>query len=91
MFPFRAQNQIRWVTFGITRLAAKGPAPTVSAVCVVSEVRAGRQGGRVFRMMALAVDGDMRGQGLASGAMARVEAYLLLGAGSRWRLTWLRA
>ena len=41
------------------RLTAGDPAPTVSAVCVESEVRVGRQGGRVFRMMALAVDGEI--------------------------------
>jgi GNAT superfamily N-acetyltransferase len=67
----------------LIRLTAGDPAPIVSAVCVVSEVRAGRHGGRVFRRMALAVDGEMRGQGLASEAMARVKAYLLLEAGPR--------
>ena len=71
---------------GIIRLTAGDPAPVVSAVCVVSEVRAGRQGVRVFRMIALTVDGVMRGQGLASGAMARMKAYLLLGAGPRFEM-----
>ena len=65
---------------------AGDPAPTVFAVCVVSDVRAGRQSGRVFRMMALTVDGDMRGQGLATEAMARVKAYLLLEAGPRFEM-----
>ena len=48
---------------GLVRLAAGDLAPTVSAVCVASEARPRR--GRVFRMVALAVDGEMRGQGLA--------------------------
>ena len=71
---------------GITRLSAGDPVPTVSAVCVVSEARAGRQGVRVFRMMALAVDEGMRGQGLASEAMARMQASLLLEAGPRFEM-----
>ena len=71
---------------GIIRLTAGDPAPTVSAVCVVSEVRAARQGVRVFRMMALTVDEGMRGQGLASGAIARMQAYLLLEAGPRFEM-----
>ena len=49
---------------GLVRLSAGAVAPVVSAVCVVSEARPKR--GRVFRMMALAVDEGMRGQGLAS-------------------------
>ena len=64
---------------GIIRLTAGDPAPTVSAVCVVSEARAGRQGVRVFRMMALAVDGGMRGQGLASGGNGEDEGILAAG------------
>ena len=59
-------------------------APVVSAVCVVSEARPRR--GRVFRMMALAVDGRVRGQGLATEAMARMKAELLLVAGPRFEL-----
>ena len=58
--------------------------PVVSAVCVVSEGRSRR--GRVFRMMALAVDGAMRGQGLATEAMTRMKAELLLVAGPRYEL-----
>ncbi len=54
------------------------------AVCVVSEVRP--TGVRVFRMMALAVDGKMRGQGLATGAIARMQAYLLLEAGPKFEM-----
>jgi hypothetical protein len=37
----------------------------------------------VFRMMALAVDGKMRWQRLATGAIARLKAELLLVAGPR--------
>ena len=71
---------------GIIRLTAGDPAPTVSAVCVVSEVRAARQGVRVFRMMALTVDELVRGQGLAMEVMARMKAELLLVAGPRYEL-----
>ena len=71
---------------GIIRLSAGDPVPTVSAVCVVSEARAGRQGVRVFRMMALTVDELVRGQGLAMEAMARMKAELLLVAGPRFEL-----
>ena len=53
-------------------------------MCVVSEARPRR--GRLFRMMALAMDGEMRGQGLATEAMARVKAELLLVAGPRFEL-----
>ena len=59
-------------------------APVVFAVCVVSEARPRR--GRLFRMMTLAVDGKMRGQRLATGAMARLKAALLLVAGPRFEL-----
>ena len=59
-------------------------APTVSAACVASEVRPKR--GRTFRMMALAVGGEMRGQGLATGAMRRLKEELLLVAGPRFGL-----
>jgi hypothetical protein len=45
-------------------LTAGDLTPAVFAVCVVSEARPER--GRVFRMMALAVDGEMGGQGLAT-------------------------
>jgi hypothetical protein len=69
---------------GLVRMAAGGPVPAVSAVCVVSEGRPSR--GRVFRMMALAVDGRTRGQGLATEAMARMKAELLLVAGPRFEL-----
>ena len=40
----------------------------------------------MFRMMALAVDGVVRGQGLATEAMARMKAELLLVAGPRFEL-----
>ena len=53
-------------------------------MCVVSEARPRR--GRVFRMMALAVDGRVRGQGLAMEAMARMKAELLLVAGPRFEM-----
>ena len=43
---------------GLIRLTAGDLAPTVSAVCVVSGARPRR--GRVFRVMALAVGGEMR-------------------------------
>ena len=43
---------------GLVRMVAGDLAPAVSAVCVVSEARPRR--GRVFRMMALAVDGKVR-------------------------------
>ena len=59
-------------------------APPVSAVCVVSEARPRR--GRVIRMMALAVDGVVRGQGLATEAMARMKAELVVVAGPRFEL-----
>ena len=59
-------------------------APAVSAVCVVSEARPRRD--RVFRMMAMAVDGVVRGQGLATKAMARMKAEPLLVAGPRFEL-----
>ena len=68
---------------GLIRLAAGDLAPIVSAVCVVSEARPRR--GRVFRMMALAVDGKMGGQRLATGAIARLWAELLLVVGPRFR------
>ena len=66
---------------GLVRLVAGDLSPVVSAVCVVSEARPRR--GRVFRMMALAVDGMMRGQGLATEA----EAY---GHGGLRLLGWKR-
>ena len=44
---------------GLVRMIAGGLAPVVSAVCVVTEARPRR--GKVFRMMALAVDGRVRG------------------------------
>ena len=69
---------------GLIRLTAGDLTPTVSAACVVSEGRPRR--GRVFRMMALAVDGVVRGQGLATEAMARMKAELLLVAGPRFEL-----
>jgi hypothetical protein len=69
---------------GLVRLVAGDLSPAVSAVCVVSEARPRR--GRVFRMMALAVDGMMRGQGLATEALARGGAKLLLVAGPRFEL-----
>ena len=59
---------------GLIRLTAGDLTPTVSAACVVSEGRPKR--GRMFRMMALAVDELVRGQGLASEAMARMKAEL---------------
>ena len=61
---------------GLIRLTAGNLAP---AVCVVSEARAKR--GRMFRMMALAVGGEMRGQGLATGAIRRLKEELSLVAG----------
>ena len=60
---------------GLIRLTAGVLTPTVSAARVVSEARARR--GRMFRMMALAVDGEMRGQGLATGAIRRLKGELL--------------
>ena len=69
---------------GLVRMVAGDLAPAVSAVCVVSEARPRR--GRVFRMMALAVDGRVRGQGLATEAMARMKAELLLVAGPRFEM-----
>ena len=69
---------------GLIRLTAGDLAPTVSAACVVSEARPKR--GRTFRMMALAVDGEMRGQGLATEAMRRLKEKLLLVAGPRFGL-----
>ena len=69
---------------GLIRPTAGDLAPTVSAACVVSEVRP--KGGRTFRMMALAVDGEMRGQGLATEAMGRLKEKLLLVAGPRFGL-----
>ena len=68
----------------MVRLTAGGLAPVVSAACVVSEARARR--GRMFRMMALAVDGEVRGQGLATGAIRRLKEELLLVAGPRFGL-----
>ena len=61
---------------GLIRLTAGDLAPAVSAACVASEARARR--GRMFRMMTLAVDGEMRGQGLATGATRRLKEELLL-------------
>ena len=40
----------------------------------------------MFRMMALAVGGEMRGQGLATGAIRRLKEELLLVAGPRFGL-----
>ena len=78
-----------WVTWGqegwrlgLVRLTAGDLAPAVFAVCVVSEARPRR--GRVFKMMAMAVDGVVRGQGLATEAMARMKAELLVLAGPRF-------
>ena len=69
---------------GLVRLTAGDLAPAASVVCVVSEARPRR--GRVFGMMALAVDGEMRGQRLATEVMARTKAELLLVAGPRFEL-----
>ena len=69
---------------GLIRLTAGDLTPAVSAACVVAEGRPKR--GRVFRMMALAVDELVRGQGLATEAMARMKAELLLVAGPRFEL-----
>ena len=69
---------------GLVRLSAGDLAPVVPAVCVVSEARPRR--GRVFRMMALAVDGVVRGQGHATEALARMKAELLLVAGPSFEL-----
>ena len=69
---------------GLVRLVAGDPSSVVSAVCLVSEARPRR--GRVFRMMALAVEGMARGQGLATEAMARTKAELLLVAGPKFEL-----
>ena len=69
---------------GPVRMVAGGLAPAVSTVCVLSEARPKR--GRVFRMMALALDGRARGQGLATEAMARMKAEMLLLAGPRFEL-----
>ena len=66
------------------RLSAGALAPVVSAVCVVSEARPRR--GRVFRMMALAVDRKTRGQRLATGAIARLQTELLLVVGPGFEL-----
>ena len=63
---------------GIIRLTGD-LTPIVSAVCVVSESRPRR--GRVFRMMALAVEGKMRGRRIATEAIARLKAELALVAG----------
>ena len=65
----------------LIRLTAGDLAPAVSAAYVVSEARARR--GRMFRMMALAVDGEMMGQGMTTGAMRRLKEELLLVAGPR--------
>ena len=69
---------------GLIRLTAGVLTPTVSTTRVVSEARA--RGGRMSRMMALAVDGEMRGQGLATGAMRRLKRELMLVAGPRFGL-----
>ena len=69
---------------GLIRLTAGDLTPTVSAACVVSGARPRK--GRRFRIMALAVDGEMRGQGLATGAIRRLKEDLLLVAGPRFGL-----
>ena len=69
---------------GLIRLAAGDLAPVVSAACVVSGARARR--GRMSRMVALAVGGVVRGQGLATGAIGRLKEELLLVAGPRFGL-----
>jgi hypothetical protein len=69
----------------LVRLVAGDLSPVVSAVCVVSEARPRR--GRVFRTMALAVDGMVTGQGLATEAMARMKVELLLVARPRFELS----
>ena len=69
---------------GLTRLTACGLAPVVFAACVVSEARARR--GKMFRMMAMAVGGVVRGQGLATGASGRLKEELLLVTGPRFGL-----
>ena len=66
------------LAIGIIRLTGD-LTPAVSAVCVVSESRPRR--GRVFRMMALAVEGKMRGRRIATEAIARLKAELALVAG----------
>ena len=70
------------LAIGIIRLTGD-LTPAVSAVCVVSESRPRR--GRVFRMMALAVEGKMRGRRIATEAIARLKAELALRAGPGFR------
>ena len=54
------------------------------AACVVSEAQSRRC--RMFRMMALAVGGVVRGQVLATGAIWRLKEELLVVAGPRFGL-----
>ena len=68
---------------GLIRLTAGVLTPTVSAACMVSEARA--RGGRMIRMMALAVDGEMRGQGLATKAIRRLKGRAAVG---EWAEVW---
>ena len=68
----------------MTRWTAGDLAPTASAACVVSGARPKK--GRASRMMALAVDREMRGQEQATEAIRRLEEKLLLVAGPRFGL-----
>lgn len=54
----------------------KDGAVEVQAVSVVSKARKGAKSGAVFRIQALAVKEEMRGRGLATAALRRLQAEL---------------
>ena len=58
---------------GLIGLTARDLVPVVSAACLVLGARARR--GRMFMMMALAVDEVVRGQRLATRAMGRLKEH----------------
>ena len=57
--------------------------PVIQVVCVVSKGRARR--GKVFRMRALAVWGELRCQGLATDVLGRLQEEVAMVAGTRYK------
>ena len=58
----------------LLRVVERGGIPEIQAVCVVPKARAKR--GKVFRMRALAVQEELRGRGLATEAIRRLQEEL---------------
>ena len=60
----------------LVRLVEKDGAMEVQAVCVVSKAKKRARRGTVFRMQALTVKGELRGRGLATEALRRLQVEL---------------